>query len=59
MPMQQLDDQAEHPRRLSPDAQGGDGVADPSDLIAVRVEDAYARKVGDEHPRHSTHVCEG
>ena len=59
MSMQQFDDQPEHARRLPRNTQGGDGVADPSHLITVRVEDAFARKVGYEHPRHSTHVCEG
>jgi hypothetical protein len=43
MSMQQLDDQTEDARRLAADAQGRNGVPDPSDLIAVRVEDADAR----------------
>jgi hypothetical protein len=43
MSVQQLDHQAEHARRLPADAQGCDGIADPSDLITVRVEDANAR----------------
>ena len=56
MSMEELDDQTEDARWLAADAQGRNGVADPSDLIAVRVEDADARKMGDEHPRHSTHA---
>lgn len=42
MSVQQFDHQTQHAGRLAPDAQGGNGVANPSDLIAVRVEDAYA-----------------
>jgi len=59
MPVQQFDDEPEHARRLPPDPEGGDGLAYPADLITVRIEDADAREVGDEHPRHCAHVCEG
>jgi len=36
MSMEELDDQTEDARWLAADAQGRNGVADPSDLIAVR-----------------------
>jgi hypothetical protein len=55
MSVQQLDDEAEHTGRLPPDTQGGDGVAYPPDLVTIRVEDADARQVRDEHPRHCAH----
>ena len=56
-----LDDETEHSRRLRAGAQDDDDVADPADLVRIRIEDGQARKPGKENPgraaaRHAREV---
>ena len=47
-PRRELDDEAEHPRRVGVDPQGRDDVADLADPLAVRAEDGEAHHACDE-----------
>ena len=57
-PPEHLHHQPEHPRRLVPEPQGHDHVADLADLVPVRVEHRQPAQPGHEHTRRrSTHAC--
>ena len=49
MPVLDLDDQSEHARGLAVDPKGGHRVANPTQLVAVRIEDADPGQARQEH----------
>ena len=57
VPVLYLDDQTEHARRLAVDPQCRDGLADPAELVTIRVKYANARQPGDKHPAGRGHVA--